>query len=61
MSRQWRKRVFELRYQGETVGWATVDETGCAIEPANEELDGPLIQRMAGTLTWFVQSGNFAA
>ena len=55
------KRVFELRYQGETIGWATLDENGCAIEPANEELDQALVIGMAGTLTWFVQSGNFAA
>ncbi len=53
--------MFELRYQGETIGWATVDESGCAIEPANEELDGPLIQRMAGTLAWFIQDASFAA
>ena len=61
MKNRVRKRVFELRYQGETIGWATIDESGCAIEPANEELDGPLIQRMAGTLAWFIQDASFAA
>lgn len=55
------RRVFELRYQGEVVGWATVSEHGCVLEPANEDLDGLVVSRMRGIVEWLVQDAAFAA
>lgn len=54
-------RVFELRYQGETVGWATVSEHGCVLEAANEDIDGLVIHKMRGIVEWLVQDALCAA
>lgn len=61
MRNQEPRRVFELRYQGEVVGWATVSEQGCVLECANEELDAVVIHRMRGIVEWLVQDAAFAA
>jgi hypothetical protein len=53
--------VFELRYQGEVVGWATVGHQGCVLECANEELDAPVVHRLRGIVEWLVQDAAFAA
>lgn len=61
MSRGGEKAVFELRYLGETIGWATVTREGCVLEPANLELDGPIVHRLRGIVEWLVQDAAFAA
>lgn len=48
-------RVFELRYQGETVGWATLTEGGALLEPANEDLDAHLMQQYGMLMAAFAQ------
>lgn len=61
MSQKEPRRVFELRYQGEVVGWAIVSAQGVVLECANEELDGLVIHRMRGIVEWLVQDAAFAA
>jgi hypothetical protein len=53
--------VIELHYQGEVIGWAYVSPAGCVLEPANLEIDGPLLEREGATITRFVQDLSFAA
>lgn len=53
--------MFELRYQGEVVGWATVSAQGCVLECANEDIDQVVIHRMRGIVEWLVQDAAFAA
>jgi hypothetical protein len=61
MSGKERNLVFELRYLGETVGWATLSEHGCVLEAANEDTDALVVHRMRGIVEWLVQDAAFAA
>jgi hypothetical protein len=56
-----RRLVFELRYMGETVGWATVTAQGCVLEPANIDLDDRVVHKLRGIVEWLVQDAAFAA
>lgn len=56
-----RPRVFELRYQGEVVGWATVSHNGCVLECANEDLDAHVVHQLRGVIEWLIQDERFAA
>lgn len=56
-----RNLVFELRYLGETVGWATVSTQGCVLEAANEDTAALLVHRLRGIVEWLVQDAAFAA
>jgi len=53
--------VFELRYQGETIGWATLAHDGCVLEAANEDTDAYKIHRLRGVVEWLIQDERFAA
>jgi hypothetical protein len=61
MSHKEPRRVFELRYQGEVVGWAMLSEHGCVLEAANEDLDAHVVHKMRGIVEWLVQAEAFAA
>ena len=56
-----RPRVYELRYQGEVIGWATVAHNGCVLEPANEDTDALPIHHLRGVVEWLIQDDRFAA
>jgi len=53
--------VFELRYQGEVIGWATVGQNGCVLEAANEDTDQLPIHALRGVIEWWIQDERFAA
>lgn len=53
--------MYELHYQGEHIGWATITEHGCVLTCANEDLDSLTIHRIRGEVEWLVQNLQFVA
>jgi len=53
--------VFELHYQGEVIGWATVGHDGCVLEAANEDLDALTVHHLRGVAEWLLQGQLCAA